>query len=149
MESAHSGGARRNARRVRRCPICRCSTGRSRIERSASRLEPFRGFKSFRLFNSVSLFLKIPFSRVRILAVGKNRKMDRYFFKKSRGEKTGEISRNLPFSRFSSFGSKLTCHHALTGQFGCAASDRILPGFQLCNVRLSYNRSFINIHWLI
>ena len=31
--------------------------------------------------------------------------------KKCRGEKTGEISRNLPFSRFSSFGSKLTCHH--------------------------------------
>ena len=31
--------------------------------------------------------------------------------KKFRVEKTGEISRNLPFSRFSSFGSKLTCHH--------------------------------------
>ena len=36
--------------------------------------------------------------------------------KKLRVEKTGEISRNLPFSRFSSSGSKLTCHHALTGQ---------------------------------
>ena len=31
--------------------------------------------------------------------------------KKFRVEKTGEISRNLPFSRFSSSGSKLTCHH--------------------------------------
>ena len=31
--------------------------------------------------------------------------------KKCRVEKTGEISRNLPFSRFSSLGSKLTCHH--------------------------------------
>ena len=31
--------------------------------------------------------------------------------KKFRAEKTGEISRNLPFSRFSSSGSKLTCHH--------------------------------------
>ena len=31
--------------------------------------------------------------------------------KKFRVEKSGEISRNLPLSRFSSFGSKLTCHH--------------------------------------
>ena len=31
--------------------------------------------------------------------------------KNFRVEKTGEISRNLPFSRFFSFGSKLTCHH--------------------------------------
>ena len=36
--------------------------------------------------------------------------------KKCRGEKTGEISRNLPFSRFSSFGSKLTCHHGWDGR---------------------------------
>ena len=39
--------------------------------------------------------------------------------KKCRVEKTGEISRNLPFSRFSSLGSKLTCHHVSTGQFRC------------------------------
>lgn len=82
-------------------------------------LEPCREFKSFRLFNSVSLFLKIPFSRVQILAVGKNRKMDRYFFEKKAGtKKTGEISRNLPFSAvwlskrlFSSCGSILTTQH--------------------------------------
>ena len=36
--------------------------------------------------------------------------------KKLRVEKTGEISRNLPFSRFSSFGSKLTCHHGWDGR---------------------------------
>jgi len=39
--------------------------------------------------------------------------------KKFRGEKTGEISRNLPFSRFSSFGSKLTCHHVMCVRFRC------------------------------
>ena len=39
--------------------------------------------------------------------------------KKFRVEKTGEISRNLPLSRFSSLGSKLTCHHVSTGQFRC------------------------------
>ena len=39
--------------------------------------------------------------------------------KKCRVEKTGEISRNLPFSRFSSLGSKLTCHHVSTGHFRC------------------------------
>ena len=36
--------------------------------------------------------------------------------KKCRGEKTGEISRNLPFSRFFSLGSKLTCHHGWDGR---------------------------------
>ena len=36
--------------------------------------------------------------------------------KKFRVEKTGEISRNLPFSRFSSLGSKLTCHHGWDGR---------------------------------
>ena len=39
--------------------------------------------------------------------------------KKFRVEKTGEIYRNLPFSRFFSSGSKLTCHHVSTGQFRC------------------------------
>ena len=41
--------------------------------------------------------------------------------KKFRLEKTGEISRNLPFSRFFSRGSKLTCLHVSTGQFRCIA----------------------------
>ena len=31
----------------------------------------------------------------------------------------GEISRNLPFSRFSSSGSKLTCHHVMCVRFRC------------------------------
>ena len=39
--------------------------------------------------------------------------------KKCRAEKTGEISRNLPFSRFSSLGSKLTCHHVMCVRFRC------------------------------
>ena len=39
--------------------------------------------------------------------------------KKCRAEKAGEISRNLPFSRFFSSGSKLTCLHVSTGQFRC------------------------------
>ena len=39
--------------------------------------------------------------------------------KKLRVEKTGEISRNLPFSRFSSSGSKLTCHHVMCVRFRC------------------------------
>ena len=64
-------------------------------------LEPCREFKSFRLFNSVSLFLKIPFSRVQILAVGKNRKMDRYFFEKKQGRKNGRnLSKSPVFSCF-------------------------------------------------
>ena len=43
-----------------------------------------------------------------------DRKTPKCIYKNSKSirvEKTGEISRNLPFSRFSSLGSKLTCHH--------------------------------------
>ena len=92
--------------------------------------------------------------------------------KKCRVEKTGEISRNLPFSRFSSLGSKLTCHHVSTGQFRCRfcvsqfrcramahsplvkqgiASDRDLPG---CNAMLAnelmyyitFESKFLSVH---
>ena len=46
-------------------------------------------------------FLKIPFSRVQILAVGKNRKMDRYFFEKKQGRKNGRnLSKSPVFSCF-------------------------------------------------
>lgn len=43
-----------------------------------------------------------------------DRKTPKCIYKNSKNirvEKSGEISRNLPLSRFSSFGSKLTCHH--------------------------------------
>ena len=50
--------------------------------------------------------------------------------KKFRGEKTGEISRNLPLSRFFVPASKSDTHHVSTGQFRRAASDRDLPGLQ-------------------
>ena len=48
--------------------------------------------------------------------------------KKCRVEKTGEISRNLPFSRFSSSGSKLTCHHVLYILFGSASCGKFFIG---------------------
>ena len=48
--------------------------------------------------------------------------------KKCRVEKTGEISRNLPFSRFSSLGSKLTCHHVLYILFGSASCGKFFIG---------------------
>ena len=43
-----------------------------------------------------------------------DRKTPKCIYKNSKNirvEKSGKISRNLPLSRFSSFGSKLTCHH--------------------------------------
>mgnify|MGYP001700968970 CR=1 FL=1 len=45
-------------------------------------------------------------------------------------EKSGEISRNLSFSRFFVPASKSDTHHVSTGQFRRAASDRDLPGLQ-------------------
>ena len=50
--------------------------------------------------------------------------------KNFRVEKTGEISRNLRFSRFFVPASKSDTHHVSTGQFRRAASDRDLPGLQ-------------------
>ena len=50
--------------------------------------------------------------------------------KNFRVEKSGEISRNLRFSRFFVPASKSDTHHVSTGQFRRAASDRDLPGLQ-------------------
>ena len=50
--------------------------------------------------------------------------------KNSESKKTGEISRNLRFSRFFVPASKSDTHHVSTGQFRRAASDRDLPGLQ-------------------
>ena len=48
--------------------------------------------------------------------------------KNSGSKKTGEISRNLPFSRFFSSGSKLTCHHVLYILFGSASCGKFFIG---------------------
>ena len=75
------------------------------------------------------IYIKKCISPVRIrLRVKKPRNASTKFRKTSESENSpnplwrigaGEISRNLPFSRFSSSGSKLTCHHVSTGHFRC------------------------------
>ena len=75
-------------------------------------LEPCRGFKSFRLFNSVSLFLENPvFAGSDPRGRKKSQNGSVFFSKKFRVEKTGEISRNLPFSLVFSCGLILTTQH--------------------------------------
>ena len=60
----------------------------------------------------------------------KNPEMHHKISKNFRVEKSGEISRNLRFSRFFVPASKSDTHHVSTGQFRRAASDRNLPGLQ-------------------
>ena len=72
-------------------------------------LKPCRGFKSFR-----SLAFRIQFLKNRIFGSSNpspRRKIEKWTYrnsKKVRREKSGEISRNLRFSRFFSVGSKST-----------------------------------------
>ena len=78
------------------------------------------------------IYIKKCISPVRIrLRVKKPRNASTKFRKTSESENSpnplwrigaGEISRNLPFSRFSSSGSKLTCHHVSIRRFRCVRS---------------------------
>ena len=88
-------------------------------------------FESVHRFGAVgNLYQKMHFAGSNPATGQKTPKCIYKISKNFRVEKTGEISRNLPFSRFSSIGSKLTCHHVSTGQFRRATSDRDLPGLQ-------------------
>ena len=69
-------------------------------------------FESVHGFTSVgNLYQKMHFAGSNPATGQKTPKCIYKISKNFRVEKTGEISRNLPFSRFSSSGSKLTCHH--------------------------------------
>ena len=80
-------------------------------------------FESVHGFTSVgNLYQKMHFAGSNPATGQKTPKCIYKISKKCRVEKTGEISRNLPFSRFSSLGSKLTCHHVSIRRFRCVRS---------------------------
>ncbi len=69
-------------------------------------------FESVHGFASVgNLYQKMHFAGSNLSTDRKCPKCIYKISKNFRVEKNGEISRNLRFSRFSSLGSKLTCHH--------------------------------------
>ena len=88
-------------------------------------------FESVHGFASVgNLYQKMHFAGSNPATDRKTPKCIYKISKNFRVEKSGEISRNLRFSRFFVPASKSDTHHVSTGQFRRAASDRDLPGLQ-------------------
>ena len=88
-------------------------------------------FESVHGFASVgNLYQKMHFAGSNLSTDPKCPKCIYKILKNYRVEKSGEISRNLRFSRFFVPASKSDTHHVSTGQFRRAASDRDLPGLQ-------------------
>ena len=88
-------------------------------------------FESVHGFASVgNLYQKMHFAGSNLSTDPKYPKCIYKISKNFRVEKSGEISRNLRFSRFFVPASKSDTHHVSTGQFRRAASDRNLPGLQ-------------------
>ena len=109
---------------VQICPKCLCIYGfvnKFWTGRIFERLRKLCGGSNLSTVLALwGIYIKKCISPVRIrLRVKKPRNASTKFRKKCRVEKTGEISRNLPFSRFSSLGSKLTCHHVMCVRFRC------------------------------